>query len=156
MKSQSLLVWVAAGLLCASAANAQLTADQAKLIDEGFRVFTKETFAGNGRTCATCHVPTEGYNIFPATIEKLDKRERALAFASNVPGLENIALIKSHALFNISGGPAPLCPASNPECFHDDDGNAGPIFRAPRSMQRSWPTAILSARRSCQRHAARA
>ena len=26
-----------------------------KCLDEGFRVFTEETFEGNGRTCATCH-----------------------------------------------------------------------------------------------------
>ena len=94
--------------LFAPAANAQSAADQAESIDEGFRVFTQETFGGNGRTCATCHVPSEGYNIFPATIKKLDKQERAILFASSVPGFENVKLIESHALFNISGGPAPF------------------------------------------------
>jgi mono/diheme cytochrome c family protein len=135
MLRESLAVSVVAILLFARAANGQLTVAQAELIDEGFRVFTEETFDGNGRTCATCHVPSEGYNIYPATIEELNKRERALVFASNVPGLENIDLIETHALFNISGGPAPLCPASNPECFDDADGHSGPIFRASMALQ---------------------
>jgi hypothetical protein len=135
MIRESLLVSVVAVSLFAPAANGQLTVDQAKLIDEGFRVFTEEAFAGNGRTCATCHIPSEGYNIFPANVKKLDKQERALVFASNVPGLENIDLIKTHALFNISGGAAPLCPASNPECFDDEDGHSGPIFRASMALQ---------------------
>ncbi|MGR8980710.1 MAG: hypothetical protein ACU84H_11570 [Gammaproteobacteria bacterium] len=131
----SLLMSVAAGLLFAPAANGQLTVEQAELIDEGFRVFTEETFGGNGRTCGTCHVPVEGYNIFPETIKKLNKRERDIVFASSVPGFENVDLIKTHALFNISGGPAPLCPGSNPECFDDEDGHSGPIFRGSMRIQ---------------------
>ncbi len=134
MIRHSLLVSVLVGALFAPAANAQSTVQQAALIDEGFRLFTQETFNGNGRTCGTCHVPSEGYNIYPATLKKLTKRERALVFASNVPGLENVNLIETHALFNISGGAAPLCPASNPECF-DDGGHSGPIFRASMAIQ---------------------
>ncbi|MGI9380190.1 MAG: hypothetical protein ACR2OW_11115, partial [Methyloligellaceae bacterium] len=57
-------------------------------IDEGFRVFTKETFEGNGRTCATCHIPEENYNIFPSSIEKLSKKQKKLVFVPHVPGLE--------------------------------------------------------------------
>lgn len=74
-------------------------------IDEGFRVFTEETFEGNGRTCATCHIPSEAYNIFPETIKKLSRKEKALVFAKNVPGLENPTLVKKRALFNVAGGP---------------------------------------------------
>jgi hypothetical protein len=106
-----------------------------ELIDEGFRLFTQETFGGNGRTCATCHVPSEAYNIFPQTISSLSARDRRLVFVPHVPGLENADLIRSHALFNISGGPAPLCLATNGECFHDEDGHAGPVFRSAMTVQ---------------------
>ena len=135
MIRESLPVSVVAVLLFVRAANGQVTVDQAQLIDEGFRVFTEETFFGNGRTCATCHIPSEGYNIFPSDIKKLDKNEQAIVFASSVPGLENIDLVKTRALFDISGGPAPLCPATSPDCFGDGDGHSGPIFRGSMALQ---------------------
>lgn len=81
------------------------TKNDFKCIDKGFKVFTEETFNGNGRTCATCHIPSESYNIFPATIKKLSKKEKDLVFATNVPGLENKQLVKKFGLFNIAGDP---------------------------------------------------
>jgi hypothetical protein len=108
------------------------TAAEAKLIDEGFKLFTKETFDGNGRTCGTCHIPKESYNIFPSNIKKLKSKDRKLVFATNVPGLENPDLVKSHALFNISGR-ADTCLASDPECFDPAvsiEGHSGPVFRS--------------------------
>jgi hypothetical protein len=112
-----------------------------KLIDDGFRIFTQETWNGNGRTCGTCHIPKEAYNIFPATIKKLSKKERDLVFATNVPGLENINLVKSHALFNIEGGPAPEnCRADDPRCWVEAENaippkRPGPIFRSTMTIQ---------------------
>jgi len=129
------VVLVVAGLVVASAASEQLTVGQAESIDEGFKVFTQQTFDGNGRTCATCHIPSEGYDIFPESIKTLTKQERAILFASSVPGFENVKLIESHALFNISGGPAPLCPGNHPECFVDEDGGSGPLFRSSMAIQ---------------------
>src|SRR5262245_18938982 len=140
MIRQSLPASVVAVFLFVGAANGQSTADQANLIDNGFEVFTEETFAGNGRTCGTCHIPSEGYNIFPSAIKKLDKNGQALVFASNVPGLENIDLVETHALFNISGGPAPLCPADHPECFDDEDDHFGPVFRGSMALQALYLT----------------
>jgi len=109
-----------------------------KLIDDGFRIFTQETWNGNGRTCGTCHRPEESYNIFPSTIKMLSKKEQALVFATNVPGLENINLVKSNALFNIEGGPAPECRADDPKCWEAAEkvGNEpGPIFRSTMTVQ---------------------
>lgn len=117
-------------MLFATVVSAEMTVDEMELIDEGFKVFTEEEFDGNGRTCATCHVPGESYNIFPATIEKMDDDEKALVFATNVPGLENVTLIESHALFNISGR-ADTCPADSPSCFGEPgEEHSGPIFRS--------------------------
>ena len=106
-------------------------------IDEGFRLFTEETFEGNGRTCGTCHIPEENYNIFPDTIKKMSRKERRLVFASNVPGLENETLVRKFALFNIAGGPE--SDASDIEAFNSPEAQAHPhdfpIFRSSMTVQ---------------------
>jgi cytochrome c peroxidase len=48
----------------ATPARAALTPEQ----EEGRRLFTEETFAGNGRTCASCHVPTQNLQLTPANV----------------------------------------------------------------------------------------
>ena len=109
-----------------------------EIIDDGFRIFTQEDWNGNGRTCGTCHRPDEAYNIFPSTIKKLSKKEQALVFATNVPGLENINLVKSHALFNIEGGKAGDCCADDSQCLKDAENagkHPGPIFRSTMTIQ---------------------
>lgn len=126
---------IIASLVISIASQGQVTKEQAALIDEGRRVFNEETFNGNGRTCGTCHIPAEGYNISPAAIAKLPKKQRDLVFVASVPGFENAALIEARALFNISGGPAPLCPGTDPTCFDDDDGHSGPVFRASMNIE---------------------
>ena len=83
-----------------------ITLEEANLIDEGFRIFTEETFMGNGRTCATCHVPELNYTIGPRDIPLLSEAEKDLVFARNVPGLENETLVRELGLFNIGPGDA--------------------------------------------------
>ena len=39
------------------------------LEEEGRRLFTEETFGGNGRTCATCHVLTQNLRLTPANVQ---------------------------------------------------------------------------------------
>ena len=80
--------------------------DESLLIDEGFRIFNEETFEGNGRTCGTCHVPSEQYSIGTQFIKNLKGKKRDLVFATNVPGLENPTLVEKLALFNAGGGVA--------------------------------------------------
>jgi hypothetical protein len=126
---------IIASLVFTTASQGQVTEDQARLVDEGRRVFTEETFDGNGRTCATCHIPTESYDIFPSSIAQLTQEQRDLVFAVNVPGFENVDLIEARALFNISGGSAPLCPGDDPRCFGDEDGHSGPVFRGSMAIQ---------------------
>jgi cytochrome c peroxidase len=41
------------------------------LIERGRQLFMNETFDGNGRTCATCHPPTNNFTIDPAFIASL-------------------------------------------------------------------------------------
>jgi len=43
----------------------------AELVNEGRRIFFNETFAGNGRTCGTCHPATNNFTIDPEYIATL-------------------------------------------------------------------------------------
>lgn len=83
-----------------------LTLEEAESIERGFQLFTEETFGGNGRTCATCHIPSSNYTISPTDIAGLSADEQALVFADNVPGLENRTLVEQLTLFNIGPGSA--------------------------------------------------
>jgi mono/diheme cytochrome c family protein len=81
-----------------------ITREQAQLVDEGFRIFTEETFGGNGRKCSTCHLPEANYSISPTEIAAMSEEDRALVLASNVPGLEASSLVDELALFDTKGG----------------------------------------------------
>lgn len=80
------------------------TKEQLQRVDEGFRVFTTETFDGNGRTCSTCHIPEKNFNITAADIQSLPAEEREKVLASGNPDLENKEIVEVLALFNINQG----------------------------------------------------
>lgn len=80
------------------------TKEQLQRVDEGFRIFTTETFGGNGRTCSTCHIPEKNFNITAADIEALPQEEREKVLASGNPDLENEEIVEVLALFNINQG----------------------------------------------------
>jgi len=119
------------GLAFASGLNAQ-TVEELKLIDDGFQVFTEETFDGNGRTCSTCHIPGNQYNIFPNDIRKL--RGKALELVTlehTVPGLENPTAVRKRALFNTEGHGLP--PAA--DALDCNDGECeGVILRGSMNI----------------------
>ncbi len=58
----------------------------AKLINEGRRLFFQETFAGNGRTCGTCHPANNNFTIDPEYIAKLPEND-PLFVAEYLPAL---------------------------------------------------------------------
>ena len=83
----------------------------AKQIDKGFKLFTKETFDGNGRTCKTCHLPDSDFSISPADLASLSAHQMALVFGTNIkPGkaaagsLENPTMVQNLGVFNINDG----------------------------------------------------
>ena len=124
----------AIGVLFASAVSAQMTKAEMEQIDEGFRVFMVEEFDGNGRTCGTCHIPDESYNIFPHTIKHMKRKDRDKVFAINVPGLENIDIIVARGLFNVSGS-ADACRADIPGCWGaEGEEHSDPIFRGSMGL----------------------
>jgi len=105
------LAMMAVALLLTSAAARALTVQQADLIDQGFKVFNKQTFNGNGRTCSTCHLPQADFTVSPADIPTLSAHQKKLLFAANVkPGaagsgsLENPTMVQKLGLFNINDG----------------------------------------------------
>ncbi|HZO54592.1 MAG TPA: hypothetical protein VFB63_17900, partial [Bryobacteraceae bacterium] len=79
-------------------AAATRAANFAKLIAQGRKLFLKETFAGNGRTCGTCHVESNNFTIDPEFISTLPAND-PLFVAESVPGLA--ALEKSELLRNL-------------------------------------------------------
>ncbi len=50
-------------------AGATLTIALATQVDQGGNLFTGETFQGNGRTCATCHISTLNFALPPSNIQ---------------------------------------------------------------------------------------
>ena len=126
-----------AGLLCVLPVNAQMTVEEMEQLDFGFQVFTEEEFDGNGRTCSTCHLPEEQYNIAPSDIAAMDGDELAKVLASNVPGLENTILVVERGLFNVEGGPHEEGgPAAEDDAEDCNDGHEceGPVFRGSMTV----------------------
>jgi cytochrome c peroxidase len=101
----------ALALLALSESAWAIDASSAKLIDQGFKIFTNETFKGNGRTCSTCHLPKGDFTISPADIPALSAHQKKLLFGTNIaPGnagngtLENTTMVQTLGLFDINDG----------------------------------------------------
>ena len=58
-----------------------------QLVDRGEELFFEETFAGNGRTCGTCHPAENNFTIDPAFIATLPDDD-PLFVAEQIPALE--------------------------------------------------------------------
>ena len=66
---RALLLSVLALSACASGASP--AGSDAASVARGKRIFFEETFAGNGRTCGTCHPAANNFTIDPAFIATL-------------------------------------------------------------------------------------
>jgi hypothetical protein len=80
---------------------------QSQLIELGRYLFNNEKFGGNGRTCATCHPPSNNFTIDPKYIATLSKKD-PLFVAENNPALkdlENPQLMRTYGLIceNLDG-----------------------------------------------------
>ena len=56
----------------------------ASAIKQGENLFVRETFLGNGRTCARCHVPAERFSLTPARIAALPADDRLFIMDANI------------------------------------------------------------------------
>lgn len=77
------------------------------LIEEGRRLFTEETFDGNGRTCATCHRPERNFTIDAEFIAGLPQDDPLFVHETQprLRNLENRTLLREFGLFleNLDG-----------------------------------------------------
>jgi cytochrome c peroxidase len=56
----------------------------ASQIKQGENLFVRETFLGNGRTCASCHVPSERFSLSPARIAALPADDPLFVMDANI------------------------------------------------------------------------
>lgn len=79
-----------------------------EMIAKGRDLFVKETFSGNGRTCATCHREEENFTISPESIAKLPISDPIFVAETNSAlskFFENPQMLRTNALFieNVDG-----------------------------------------------------
>ncbi len=83
------------------AACARPTPVPESLIEKGERIFLNETFAGNGRTCGTCHRPEDNFGLSPAFIARLPADDALFVAERNTElarNFENPRLMRELAL----------------------------------------------------------
>jgi hypothetical protein len=103
------------------------------LINEGRRLFKKETFNGNGRTCETCHRENNNFTIDPVFIAKLPKND-PLFVAENNPdlkGLDDPVMLRKFGLILV-----------NSDGFDKDNPKPAVLRNAPHLLGLSQTTAI--------------
>jgi hypothetical protein len=117
-------------------------ADFARLVAQGRRVFLNETFAGNGRSCGTCHVETNNFTVDPQLIAMLPATDPLFVAETNpdLSALENSDLLRRFGLILVNAdGFDP--PAGGPEwCAPPRTSRPSPIRscrRMPASTSRS-------------------
>lgn len=91
------------------------------LVAQGARIFFQETFAGNGRTCGTCHPAAANFTLNPAFIAALPPNDPLFVAETNpaLAELENPGLMRSRALIleNIDGFDQPPVFRGVPHIF---------------------------------------
>lgn len=100
----TLLVALALGLLALvfyEPLESSASDPQAALIAKGREIFFNGTFAGNGRTCGTCHRAEENFTLSPAFIAALPADDPLFVAETNpelAEGFENPVLMRGFAL----------------------------------------------------------
>jgi hypothetical protein len=78
-----------------------------RLIEKGRQLFMNETFDGNGRTCASCHPPTNNFTLDPAFIATLPDDDPLFVaeFNPDLAELEDPEMMRRFALIleNVDG-----------------------------------------------------
>ena len=93
---------------------------------QGRQIFLNETFAGNGRSCGTCHVETNNFTVDPQLIATLPATDPLFVAETNpaLATLENPDLLRRFGLILV-----------NADGFDPPAG--GPAVRAPRHAERT-------------------
>lgn len=90
----------------------------ASLVRQGAELFERETFAGNGRTCTTCHPAANDLTLDPSFIAMLPDTDALFVFERQpeLAGLEHPVLLRQRALVleNVDGFERPGVPRGIP------------------------------------------
>lgn len=87
--------------LFVSACQTKPPPDPPTLVERGERIFMDETFNGNGRTCASCHRPTENFGLTPAFVATLPDDDPLFVAETNpdlAANFENPRLMREFTL----------------------------------------------------------
>lgn len=86
------------------AAKPTLKPNLARVIADGRRLFVDETFDGNGRSCATCHVEANNFTVDPALIASLPLSDPLFVSENNpeLVTLENPDLLRRFGLILVN------------------------------------------------------
>lgn len=86
------------------AAQPARTANIARVVADGRRLFVDEKFDGNGRTCATCHVESNNFTVDPALIATLPSSDPLFVAETNpaLATLENSDLLRRFGLILVN------------------------------------------------------
>ena len=136
---RAIVVWGVLAALAPSVVEAADKPTKQQLIERGRELFTKETFDGNGRTCATCHPATNNFTIDPAFIAKLPKSDPLFVAETNpdLAKLENSKALRERALVseNVDGMDRPAVLRGVPHTLAlpvslapDDDADSDQVF----------------------------
>ena len=81
-------------------AAAQADPTDRRLIERGRQLFMDETFDGNGRTCASCHPPTNNFTVDPDFIASLPDDDPLFVaeFNPDLAGLEDPEMMRDFGL----------------------------------------------------------
>ncbi len=106
--SRRILALAAAAIACGCAGGPGDPPDEDPLVDRGREIFFNEAFAGNGRTCATCHREEDSFGLSPALVASLPQDDPLFVAETNpdlAVGFENPLLMRSQALIveNLDG-----------------------------------------------------
>src|SRR5215212_3540339 len=71
----------------------------AALIQKGRAIFERQTFGGNGRTCATCHRSDENFTLSPADVARRAADDALFVHEQRpeLAGLENAVALRERA-----------------------------------------------------------
>jgi cytochrome c peroxidase len=85
-------------------ASSTRVANFARLIASGRDLFLKKTFAGNGRTCGTCHVETNNFTLDPQFIANLPASDPLFIAETNaaLAQLEDANLMRKFGLIGVN------------------------------------------------------
>lgn len=144
--------------------------EERQTLRKGARNFFRPFPGGNGRACATCHNPADGFSLSPATVEarwqRLERAKRHDPDATDPlfrsidadDGQADFTLLRTRALFKVRVAlPARVQLTDDPTATHVTLSRAVPPLTmlkhtAPYQQDRSAPTLELQALGAVNQH----